>query len=215
MLLPREARSCFFPRLALLALSILLGLTAASAQVTANPSQLNFGDVEVGNKSTLPTVLTNNGSSPVSITKGQIQGIGFLPNAKLPITLDPGQQYTLNITFAPRGNGAYTGTLTGSNSSGPVLNIPVSGNGTQAGYSVNLTWDPSQSPPQIVGYNIYRETQSSGQYVMLNTAPIAATSFTDSAVTAGQTYSYFVKSVDSSGNLSVQSNIVTATVPTS
>ncbi len=49
---------------------------------------------------------------------------------------------------------------------------------------------------------------------MLNTTSIDGTSFSDSAVTAGQTYSYYAKSVDSSGNLSVESNIATATVPT-
>ncbi len=216
LLLPREACASALSRVsrcAILALTIALGFAVASAQVTANPSQLNFGDVQVGNKATLPTVLTNTGSSSVTISKGQIQGTGFLPNAKLPITLGPGQQYTLNITFVPRGNGAYTGTLTGSNSAGPIISVPVTGNGTQAGYSVNLTWDPSQSPPEIAGYNVYRATQSGGPYLKLHSALDALTSYTDYSVLAGTTYYYVTTAVDSAGQQSPYSNQTEAVIP--
>lgn len=190
-----------------------LGYAVASAQVTANPSQLNFGDVQVGNKSTLPTVLTNNGTSTISITKGQIQGTGFLPNTKLPITLQPGQQFTLNVTFTPHGDGPYTGTLSGSNSSGPVISIPVAGNGTQGGYSVSLTWDPSQSPPQIVGYNVYRATQNGGPYIKVNSALDTLMSYTDYTVLAGTTYYYVTTAVDSAGQQSPYSNQTEAVIP--
>jgi Abnormal spindle-like microcephaly-assoc'd, ASPM-SPD-2-Hydin len=216
LLLPREACNSAHLRvfrLALLALAVSLGYAVASAQVTANPSQLNFGDVQVGSKSTLPTVLTNTGTSTVSITSGQIQGTGFLPNAKLPITLTPGQQYTLNVTFTPRGNGPFAGTLTGSNSSGPIVSVPVAGNGTQAGYSVNLTWDPSQSPPEIVGYNVYRATQNGGPYLKMNSALDAQTSYIDYTVLTGTTYYYVTTAVDSAGQQSPYSNQTEAVIP--
>jgi hypothetical protein len=216
MLLPREACSSAFLRVfcfALTALTILLGCASASAQVSANPSQLNFGDVQVGQKSTLPVVLTNNGSSAVSITKGQISGSGFLPNAKLPITLGPGQQYSLNVSFIPHSDGPSSGTLAGSNASGPVISVPVSGNGTQAGYSVSLTWDPSQSPPQIVGYNVFRGTQNGGPYTQINAALETLTSYTDYTVLAGTTYYYVTTAVDSAGQQSSYSNQTEAAIP--
>ena len=216
MLLPREAcRFALSPilRLALITLAISLGFTPVQAQVTANPSQLNFGDVQIGAKSTLPVVLTNNGSSPVSITKGQIQGTGFLPNAKLPITLNPGQQYTMNVSFMPHADGPYSATLSGSNSAGPVVSVPVTGNGTQAGYSVNLSWDPSQSPPEIVGYNVYRGTQPGGPYSKINSTLDPATAYIDYTVLAGATYYYVTTAVDSSGQQSAYSNQSEVVIP--
>jgi centrosomal CEP192-like protein len=216
MLLPREAcrsaLSCV-PRLALITLAISLGFTPATAQVTANPSQLNFGDVQIGNKSTLPVVLTNQGSSTVSITKGQIQGSGFLPNTKLPITLNPGQNFTMNVTFTPHADGPYSAILSGSNHSGPVVSIPVTGNGTQSGYSVNLSWDPSQTPPDIVGYNVYRGTQSGGPYSQINSVLDPATAYIDYTVLAGATYYYVTTAVDSSGQQSAYSNQTEAVIP--
>ena len=66
----------------------------------------------------------------------------------------------------------------------------------------------------MVGYNVYRGTQSGGPYAVLNSAADASTTYTDSTVQAGQTYYYVVTAVDSSGNESVNSNQAQAVVPT-
>lgn len=70
------------------------------------------------------------------------------------------------------------------------------------------------STSTVVGYNVYRGTQSGGPYAVLNSAADAATTYTDSTVQAGQTYYYVVTAVDSSGNESVNSNQAQAVVPT-
>jgi len=200
-------------RVALITLVVALAFTPAKAQVTADPSQLNFGDVRIGHKSTLPVVLTNQGSSTVSITKGQIQGTGFLPNVKLPITLSPGQNFTMNVSFTPHTDGTYSATISGSNSAGPVVSVPVTGNGTQAGYSVNLSWDPSQSPSEIVGYNVYRGIQSGGPYRKINSVLDPETAYTDYTVLPGQTYCYVTTAVDSTGQQSAYSNQTEVVIP--
>jgi fibronectin type 3 domain-containing protein len=45
--------------------------------------------------------------------------------------------------------------------------------------------------------------------------PIAATTFTDSTVLAGQTYFYIVVAVDATGQISPPSNEALVTIPTS
>jgi fibronectin type 3 domain-containing protein len=78
-------------------------------------------------------------------------------------------------------------------------------------HSVALTWNPSTS--RVIGYNVYRSTQSGASYTLLNSGPVSTTSFTDSAVTNGQTYFYVVTAVDSALVQSGYSNEVFATIP--
>jgi fibronectin type 3 domain-containing protein len=80
-----------------------------------------------------------------------------------------------------------------------------------APHSVSLTWTASTST--VTGYNVYRATVSGGPYTKMNSSVIAATSYVDSAVTAGQTYYYVVTSVDSGGVESANSVEVSALVP--
>src|SRR5271154_3751378 len=202
MRLPREARrfalSCSLS-VPLVTLAILLGLVPAHAQVTANPSNLAFGDIQIGNQSTLPVVLTNNGTSVVSITTGLIQGAGFaVTGVKLPIVIGAGQNYTLNVTFAPTADGVYSGDVSGSGSSGLIVSLPVTGNGTQSGYSVNLSWEPSTSP-QVVGYNVYRGVQIGGPYARINPRLDPNTTYIDCTVLSGETYYYVTRAVNSGG----------------
>jgi fibronectin type 3 domain-containing protein len=64
-----------------------------------------------------------------------------------------------------------------------------------------------------MGYNTYSATQSGGPYTKLTSTPVAATSYTDSAVQAGLTYYFVVTSVDSNNVESSYSAEVNALVP--
>ena len=79
-------------------------------------------------------------------------------------------------------------------------------------HSATLNWTAS-STATVVGYNVYRATSSSGQFVKITTSPVAGTSYTDTTVQAGQGYSYRVTSVDDLGNESSSSGAATASVP--
>ena len=215
MQLPREAcRSALSRnlRLVLISSAVLVALTA-EAQVNANPTNLAFGNVQVGTKSTLPVVLTNNGSSTVAITKGLIQGPGFSVNVKLPITLNPGQNFPLNVTFAPHASNNYSATISGLGNSGLLVSVPTTGTGTQQSYYVNLSWNATPAPPDIVGYNVYRGLQSGGPYGKLNSTLDSSTAYTDSSVASGTTYYYVTTSVDTSGMESQYSNESQASIP--
>jgi fibronectin type 3 domain-containing protein len=61
-------------------------------------------------------------------------------------------------------------------------------------HSVQLTWARSGST-DVLGYNVYRGTQSGGPYVRLNPALLANPDYLDTAVLAGQTYYYTVTAV--------------------
>ncbi|PYU29753.1 MAG: hypothetical protein DMG31_16265 [Acidobacteria bacterium] len=84
-------------------------------------------------------------------------------------------------------------------------------NSANTAHMANLSWDPS--PSAVVGYNVYRGTQSGGPYTKLNSSPVAVTRYTDSTVQPGQTYFYIVKAVNSKNVQSVPSGEVSAAVP--
>jgi hypothetical protein len=61
-------------------------------------------------------------------------------------------------------------------------------------HSVHLNWAPSNSTG-VLGYNVYRGTQSGGPYVRLNPALLANPDYLDATVLSGQTYYYAVTAV--------------------
>jgi hypothetical protein len=78
-------------------------------------------------------------------------------------------------------------------------------------YSVTLDWIASTST--VIGYNVYRGTESGGPYTLLNSSLVTMTEYEDSSVQSGQTYYYVVTAVDSSDVESAYSNQVSSTIP--
>ena len=81
------------------------------------------------------------------------------------------------------------------------------------GHVAILNWNPSTSV--VIGYNVYRSTQSGTGYTLITPTPVSGTSFRDSTVAKGQTYFWVIKSVDANFNVSAPSNEVFATIPSS
>ena len=79
-------------------------------------------------------------------------------------------------------------------------------------HSVSLNWTASTSV-NVVGYNVYRGAVSGGPYTKVNSALVAGTSYTDSAVQAGLTYYYVTTAVDNNSNESAYSNQAQAVIP--
>jgi len=70
--------------------------------------------------------------------------------------------------------------------------------------------------PDVIGYNIFRTTAPEmlpERWQKLNDAPATATSYQDTKVESGQRYYYYVVAVDSAGNVSQPSEIVSELVP--
>jgi fibronectin type 3 domain-containing protein len=77
-------------------------------------------------------------------------------------------------------------------------------------HSVNLSWNETST---VVGYNVYRGSQSGGPYTKINSALDASISYTDSSVQAGKIYYYVTTAIDSSGAESSYSNQIQASIP--
>lgn len=59
---------------------------------------------------------------------------------------------------------------------------------------ITLAWNAS-SEPALQGYHVYRAPTPAGPFARLTEDPLTATTFTDSNVTAGQTYTYLARTL--------------------
>ena len=193
-----------------------IALGAAAPGLTLSSSSIAFGDVTLKSPSTQSVVLTSSGTAPLTISAGSVTGTGFgMTGTSFPVTLNPGSSVTLEVAFDPTASGSASGAVTlKTNTTAGSATISLSGTGQSVSYTVNLSWNaPSSSTVSIVGYNIYRETSGGSSYQRLNSTVDPETAYTDSTVADGTTYSYYVESVDSSGNVSAPSTPFTIAVP--
>jgi len=154
--------------------------------------------VTVGNTGTKPGTITAAGGS-VTVSAASLGSSLFsISGITLPLTLSAGQSASFDVIFTPQSGGTFTSTLNfASTAADSPTAEALGGSGVAPAYSVNLSWDSSTS--QVTGYNVYRSSSLSGTYSRLNSAPDAATAFTDNTVASGSTYYYDVTSVNSSG----------------
>jgi hypothetical protein len=189
---------------------------APTSTLAANAVSIAFGNVPVNSSSTQSVVLTASGSASITISNLSVSGTGFtLASTTLPATLTPGQSLTINLSFAPSASGAVSGQLAiASNATQDAsILIPLSGSGTQ--YSVQLSWDaPTSTNDPIAGYHVYRAASSTGTYQLISSVSGSTTStYQDSSVQSGASYTYEVRAVDDSGVESAPSNTSSATIP--
>ena len=190
-----------------------LTVTASTLLLNSNVSSLSFGSVNVSSTGTQTVTLTNAGNSAVTISSVSVSGAGFNATGASGVILNPAQSTTLTATFTPSAAGSVSGSISvASNATNSPDKITLSGTGVAiVNHSVALTWSPSTST--VMGYNTYSSQVSGGPYTKMTSAPVAATSYTDSSVTAGQTYYFVVTSVDSNNVESAYSAEASALVP--
>jgi hypothetical protein len=127
-------------------------------------------------------------------------------------------------SFTGLANGTYTvkPTLSGYAMTPTSKSVTVNGANVAstnftaavgAAHSVDLSWTASTSSG-VSGYKVYRSTTSGSGYALQTSAPVTSTIYKDVNVAAGTTYYYVVRSVNSSGTESANSNQATAAVPT-
>jgi hypothetical protein len=139
MLLP-ASNMRFSLRIALvttfLAFAVLPALSAAAAtpQLVCSPTLLHFGWVEVGTAESEWVVLTNKGSTAVTLSAVSVSGSGFsVSGATLPVSLAAGSSIGLNVTFTPTSTLWFNDQVTiTSNASNPSLVLTVMGTGVKA-----------------------------------------------------------------------------------
>jgi len=187
--------------------------SSTAGQLSVTPSNFSFGTVLVGNSKSLNGMLSAT-NSDVTVSSASWNGQGFaLSGISFPATVPAGQSLSFTVTFTPQVAGSSTGSLDFvSNASNSVGTEALTGTGSQSSqHSVGLSWDASTSP--VVGYNVYRGTQSGGPYQRLNPSPQPDTSYTDASVQSGLTYFYVATAVGTDLVESRHSNETAATIP--
>ena len=113
----------------------LSGSGASAGTLSANPTSLSFGSVQVGNSTSKSQTVTNSGGSDVTISGASSSAGAFsVSGLSLPTTLSAGESVTFTVQFAPTAGGSASGSLTlTSNASNPSLGIGLSGTGTTPG----------------------------------------------------------------------------------
>jgi hypothetical protein len=94
-----------------------------------------------------------------------------------------------------------------------VLALTLAASPARSQYTVRITWTASTTAaanPSLT-YNVYRASSCPGHFAQLNTAPVAGTSYMDTAVGTGASYCYQVTAV-LGGLESTPSNQVTAAI---
>jgi Abnormal spindle-like microcephaly-assoc'd, ASPM-SPD-2-Hydin len=97
--------------------------------LSAGPTSIGFGNVQVGTTQTESDTLSNTGGTTLTITQGTVTGTGFsLSGLVTPVTLTPGQSAPFSVTFAPQSSGNFSGSVViTSNASNPTLSVTLSG----------------------------------------------------------------------------------------
>jgi hypothetical protein len=113
----------------------LSGTGVTQGMLSANPTSLSFGSVQVGNTANLSETITNTGGSTVTISAATASGTGFsVSGLTLPLNLNANQSVTFTATFKPTSSGAASGSISVvSTASNSPLAIALSGTGTAAG----------------------------------------------------------------------------------
>jgi fibronectin type 3 domain-containing protein len=159
--------------------------------------------------------LSNTGSAALNITRVAVGGTNPSDFAEIADTcgssVAAGGNCTIEVTFTPSAADSYTATLSITDNAGSSpQTVSLSGTGA---HDVILSWAASGSSG-VIGYNIFRGATSRKESTTpLNSSPITGTTYTDSNVTAGQTYYYMITAVSSSDVQSADSGEVSATVP--
>ncbi|MGH9498265.1 MAG: hypothetical protein ACRD3L_03915 [Terriglobales bacterium] len=184
-----------------------------AGQLTVAPAVLDFGTVAVGSSANLTATLTA-GTTDINVSSAAWNGQGYdVSGITFPVTVSAGKSINYTVTFKPQAAGTSPGAISFVNdgATSPVAQT-LDGSGGQAGvHTVGLSWNPSISP--VIGYNVYRGTQSGGPYELLTTSPQPDNNYTDGGVLTGTTYYYVATAVDSNHVESIHSNEAQAVVP--
>ncbi len=117
-----------------------IGVAGNVPLITASKSEINFGTVQLQNTKISDVDIKNSGLADLTITNLTIAnnpGVFSVMNpAQLPLTIGPGETFTVSIIFAPTEARDYSAFLRISSNANnePTLNIPLYGTGEIAGF---------------------------------------------------------------------------------
>ncbi|MFY9559471.1 MAG: choice-of-anchor D domain-containing protein [Terriglobales bacterium] len=158
----------------------LTGTGTSPGQLTANPSSLNFANVQVGGSLTLMDTLTNTGGASVTILQATVTGSGFsISGLNVPLVLNPGASVTFSAVFAPQSAANASGSITvSSDASNSTMAVLLSGAGAAQG-QLTLTPTALDFGNVTVGTNASHSSSlsASGASVVVSSASLSSVEF--------------------------------------
>ncbi|HXM98369.1 MAG TPA: choice-of-anchor D domain-containing protein [Candidatus Dormibacteraeota bacterium] len=131
----------------------------APLSLSSAPTSLSFGDVKVGATLTQNLVITNTGTSDVTITQINLNAKDVtVSGATLPVTVSATQSLNLTVQYKPLTPSAISGNVTLADAQGGSFAVGVTGNGLQG----ILTAGPSP-----IAFGTVAEGMSNSQQVQL------------------------------------------------
>lgn len=201
------------------------GVTNTTGQLSATPSVLNLGSVNVGSTATASGSLSATGAS-VTINAASSSNSAFtLTGLSLPATIAAGQTVPFSVAFSPKASGSLTATLSfTSNAQTATTTESVSGTGTSPVGQLTVSPTSLSFGNVVVGSSSSASAtlSASGTSVTISSDSTSNTGFTVSGLSlpvtipAGQsvpfTVSYSPSSTGSTtATLSFSSNAQTGT----
>jgi Abnormal spindle-like microcephaly-assoc'd, ASPM-SPD-2-Hydin len=194
-------------------LNVRASAVEEQGELTASEAGIDFNDVAVGSSSRKEVLLMNSGNGALRISDVSVSGADFALSGAGAATLSPGQNISLDVSFAPKSAGKRAGSLKVLSAQGEsLLEIPLSAAGVAPSQNVvKLNWE--ESPSSVAGYVIYRSADPSGPYMRLSSQAVPSAEYVDTGLAAGHTYYYVVTSVGADEVESEYSAPIRATVP--
>jgi Abnormal spindle-like microcephaly-assoc'd, ASPM-SPD-2-Hydin len=161
--------------------------TSPALQVSA--TTLQFGSVPIGGNAQQSLTLTSSGNAPLEISALNTAGDSFSAQMpSLPLTLQPGQTFTLPVKFDPKSSGAETGQLViASNAAAaPSVTVALMGSATAP-----------TPPPPVAGTPALTLSSTTLDFGAVNVGAQASHSVT---LTSSGTAAVVVQSLDVSGS---------------
>lgn len=122
-----------------------LTVSAATLALSANPTTLSFGSVNVGSNSAQSVTFTNSGNSNITVSNVTVSGAGFnATGVSAGQTLAPGKTASLSVTFTPGSSGTLTGSVTvTSNAANSPMSVTLSGTGAPTTTTSSVSGAPT------------------------------------------------------------------------
>jgi hypothetical protein len=136
---------------------------APAPGIQVSPASINFGNTVVGSSLSQVLIITNTGTSTLSITQVAQPGAAFTVSGfSLPLNVNPGQQTTITVAFLPTSVGASAGNISiVSNAPTSPTSVALSGTGIAATLNLNI------SPTSLSFGSITTSTFSTPQNVTI------------------------------------------------
>jgi len=168
------------------------GTSTGQPLLSANPSNVSFGNVTVGAPNSQTIVIQNNGAAALTISQATVSGTGFsMSGLAIPATIAAGSSTTFNVAFGPAGAGAVSGSvLLVSNAAGSPTAIPLTGTGVTVSRLLGSSTASLAFGNVAVSSNSAQNvilTNSGNSTVTIGSVSVTGTGFSSSGVVAGQT----------------------------